>query len=148
LNGAGVGSSSQEGPVNPVTGIRARPGSIYATLLNGAGVGSSSQGGPVNPVTGIRARPGSIYATVLNGAGLGGNTQAGSGLIGNNAIVNFINSNGGLPAVGDSNSDLTTSTASNGVPGWGVALIVLGSIVLVGLIAVLLQLALLLRSGF
>jgi len=142
---------------NPVTGIRARSGSIYARMLSNmgvqggncggsAGTGGASQDGPVNPITGIRARPGSIYAMLLNGGGVGGNTQAGGGLMGNNQLVNFVNSAGGLPAVGDTNSDMP-ATASAGTPGWAIALIVLGSILSVALIAVLLQLALVIRGG-
>jgi len=87
---------------NPVTGIRARGGSIYAGLLNRMGVQggncggrrnrqpnqNNQEGGTVNPITGIRARQGGIYQALLNGAGVRnnqGNNQNNNGNNANNA---------------------------------------------------------------
>jgi len=82
---------------NPVTGIRARGGSIYAGLLNRMGVQggncggrrnrqpnqNNQEGGTVNPITGIRARQGGIYQALLNGAGVRNNQGNNQGNQGN-----------------------------------------------------------------
>jgi len=143
----GGAAAGEAGPVNPITGIRARPGGIYATVLNAAGVGNA-RNGAVNPLTGIRARPGGIYATVLNAAGVGGNAAEGQGLLGNNGLVQAINAQGGLLAVGDSNSalDSSASSQSGAMPAWAIAGIVLMTLVAVGTIGVLAQLVVLVRS--
>jgi len=155
---------------NPVTGIRAANGGIYAGLLQRLGVqagncgqqiprggnqgrygryqgrGARDQGGLVNPITGFRAQRGGIYETVLNAAGVRGN-QAGGGLFGNNALVQAINARGGLLAVGDENSALPASSAQAPMPGWAIAGIVVLSVVMVATVAVMIQLVYLVRRS-
>jgi len=84
---AGYRAGPQGGALcNPVTGVRARSGSIYAATLSRMGVqsgncgsqaASGQQGGTVNPITGVRARQGGIYERVLRGAGVGASGQQG-----------------------------------------------------------------------
>jgi len=139
---------------NPVTGIRARTGSIYSAVLQRMGVQSgncggnnnNNGGGAVNPVTGIQARRGSIYDLTLNAVGVRGG-QAGVGLLGNNPLVQAINNNGGLIAAGDENTVLTSATAQAAMPGWAVAGIVILSVIMVATVAVMVQLVVLLRRS-
>jgi hypothetical protein len=161
LNGVGVRNGNcggprsggeQSGPVNPITGIRARPGSLYAAVLNGAGVRGGSQGGQaglVNPITGIRARPGSIYGAVLSAVGVNANAnQQTSGLLGNTRLGQAINNAGGLLATAEeSNNFQSTSASQNGTPGWAIAIFVIASILLVALIVVSVQLMVLIRNS-
>jgi hypothetical protein len=106
------------------------------------------QAGPINPITGLRARPGGLYATVLNGLGAT-NGRAGQGLLGGTALGQAINNGGGLFATAEESGNFQTTTASaqSSVPGWAVAVIVIGSILLVALIVVSVQLTLLIRNS-
>jgi hypothetical protein len=121
--------------------------------LNGVGLArdcssrtGGEQAGPINPITGLRARPGGLYAAVLNGVGANG--RAGQGLLGNTALGQAINNGGGLFATAeDSGNFQSTSAAQASVPGWAVAVIVIGSILLVALIVVSVQLTLLIRNS-
>jgi hypothetical protein len=138
---------------NPVTGIRARTGSIYSAVLQRMGVqngncggNNNNGGGAVNPLTGIQARRGSIYDLTLNAVGIRGG-QAGVGLLGNNPIVQAINNNGGLIAAGDDNTVLTSASAQAAMPGWAVAGIVVLSVIMVATVAVMIQLVVLLRRS-
>jgi len=139
---------------NPVTGIRARTGSIYSAVLQRMGVqngncggnNNNNGGGAVNPLTGIQARRGSIYDLTLNAVGVRGG-QAGVGLLGNNPIVQAINNNGGLIAAGDDNTVLTSASAQAAMPGWAVAGIVVLSVIMVATVAVMIQLVVLLRRS-
>jgi len=167
--GQGQGQAQGQGTVNPITGIRARRGGIYETLLNSVGVRNNAgqdqvqdqgqvqgqvqdQGqvqaqGTVNPLTGIRARRGGIYETLLNGIGVRGNQGGGGvGLLGNNPLVRAINARGGLLAVSEQNSSPPIASQST-MPGWAVAGIVLLCVVLVGTVAVMVQLALIIRRS-
>jgi len=150
------------GPINPITGIRARPGGVYARLLNAAGVQNDNgeerrevgparaPSGPVNPITGIRAQPGGIYARLLNAAGVqndNGEGRRGVGLFGNSRLVQAINARGGLIAFADQNSAMPSqqSATAAAIPSWHIAVIVLACVVAVALIAVVVQLVFLLR---
>jgi hypothetical protein len=113
----------------------------------GGNAGGANAGGTVNPITGIRARPGSIYERVLNAGGIRGG-QAGGGLFGNNRIVQAINANGGLLAVDPNDgSALPASAASQPLPGWAVAGIVILSMIVVATITVVVQLVILVRKA-
>jgi len=168
-------NNQEGGTVNPITGIRARRGGIYERLLNGVGVNNNNQGnqggnnnnqgnqggnnnqdnnqgGTVNPITGIRARQGGIYQRLLNGAGVNnnGNQEGAGGLLGlgNNPLVRFINANGGLIAAADQNTNAPAITpAQSAVPSWAVAGAVLLSVLIVGTIAVMVQVVVLIRSS-
>jgi len=106
------------GPINPITGIRARPGGVYARLLNAAGVQND------------------------NGEG-----RRGVGLFGNSRLVQAINARGGLIAFADQNSAMPSqqSATAAAIPSWHIAVIVLACVVAVALIAVVVQLVFLLR---
>jgi len=142
---------------NPVTGLRAQNGGIYANLLSRMGVqggncggsrpSGSSQGGLVNPITGLRAREGGIYATLLNAAGVSGTESGeGIGLFGGNPLVQLINARGGVLATAEDQTNLAAAGPAP-MPAWAIGGIVLLALVGVAFVVVIVQLGLLIRRS-